>query len=242
MKKEHYDIIYETELDHWWYRGRRKIVIDILSQVRANRSGLKILDVGCGMGALMREMGSFGEVSGIDASPDAIAFCRDRGLENVVQGDAAQLPYEEGTFDVVVILDVLEHIKDDSRGAREVARVLKPGGLAIIAVPAFMFLWGVTDEVSHHYRRYTRKEVKSLIHATGLRVEKSSYFNTFLFPAIAFVRIAVRLLGIKVESENTLGGKLTNSILHAVFYVESFFLKYFSFPFGVSVLILATKE
>ena len=104
---------------------------------------------------------------GVDVSPDALAFCRRRGLQNVRLGEAERLPYEDGSFDLVTGLDVVEHLDDDLAGLREMRRVLRPGGYAFLFVPAFMFLWGVQDDISHHRRRYTLRGLQQTVAAAG---------------------------------------------------------------------------
>ncbi|HEX8994204.1 MAG TPA: class I SAM-dependent methyltransferase, partial [Candidatus Paceibacterota bacterium] len=184
MKEEMYDIMYQTERDHWWYRVRRELVSRLLGQIQKKRGGtpLHILDVGCGTGLLMQEMQQFGQIEGVDMSERAVAYCRERNLNPVV-GSADSLPFPDGSFDVVVMLDVLEHLEDDSIGAREIYRILKPGGIAIVTVPAFMFLWGDTDEIGNRYRRYSRTQLLSRLREAGLQIDRSTYFNTLLFPA-----------------------------------------------------------
>lgn len=242
MKDSTYDFLYTQEMTHWWYRVRRHLVKKIIRKyAKEKKEPLRILDIGCGAGALMRELEEFGEVTGIDISPRAIEYCRERGLTRVLEADAARLPFENGAFDVVVMLDVLEHLKDDTAGSAEVARVLKRGGLAIIAVPAFMFLWSVTDVVSHHFRRYRRAEVVQRLTDAGLRIRYSGYFNTFLFPLIASVRLAVRLLHIPMKSEQSIEGKVGNEICYRIFSLESRFIPRLRFPFGVSILVLGAK-
>lgn len=243
MKEEMYDIMYQTERDHWWYRVRRELVSRLLGQIQEKRSGtpLHILDVGCGTGLLMQEMQQFGQVEGVDMSERAVAYCRERGLNPVV-GSADHLPFSDGSFDVVVMLDVLEHLEDDSAGAREVNRVLRPGGVAIIAAPAFMFLWGVTDEISRHYRRYTRGSLVRILKGAGLNVVRSTYFNTLLFLPIAAVRILVRVFRIPVKSENTMGGAWINKLLYRIFALEPLALRIMDFPFGVSILAIVSKK
>lgn len=243
MREETYDVIYRSELTHWWYRVRRELVRKLIaSYAKERRRPLRILDIGCGMGALMKELQEFGEVSGVDVSPRAIAYCRERGLTDVTLGDAAKLPYHDDTFDIVVILDVLEHIPDDSAGCMELRRVLKTNGRAIVAAPAFMFLWSVTDVVSHHYRRYTRRELVDKVWSAGLRPIYASYFNTFLFPAIAIVRLLVRIFRIPLKSESGIEGRLGNSIFYGIFSLEARMIPQVSFPFGVSILVIAEKE
>jgi SAM-dependent methyltransferase len=191
---------------------------------------------------LLDEIGQFGKASGIDMSSRAIEYCKERGLNDVSVGDATVLQYPDASFDAIIILDVIEHIEDDAAACRELARVLKPGGIVIIMVPAFMFLWGVTDVLSHHYRRYTKREIVARVKGANLSIARATYFNTFLFPLIALVRVTVRLLKIPVTSESEMGGSLGNAILYAIFRLESLALKYMNFPFGVSVLLVAIKK
>ena len=242
MKDSRYDFIYEQEESHWWYRVRRKIVKKIIQGFADERQEpLNILDIGCGAGALMQELEIFGTVSGVDVSPRAVEYCKARGITNVVEADAAQLPFPDASFDIVVMLDVLEHLKDDTAGSREVARVLKCGGHAIIAVPAFMFLWSVTDVVSHHFRRYTRRELVQRLTDAGLSIQYSGYFNTFLFPLIACVRLVVRALHLPMQNEQGTGGRIGNAIFYSIFSLESLFIPLVRFPFGVSVVSIAKK-
>ena len=240
-----YGLLYRTEATHWWYRVRRTIVTSIVAKhVKKASRPLRILDVGCGTGALLSELQTFGTVDGLDKSADAVAYCATRGLAAVVVGDAERLPYQDETFDVVIALDVLEHLPDDSIGSRELARVLKKGGIAIVAVPAFQFLWGITDTVSHHYRRYRLKEITRVVQDAGLVVTRSTYFNTFLFPAIAAVRLSARLVPhdkSKSTVENEMGGALGNAIFYKIFRLESALLPYINFPFGVSALVVGEK-
>jgi ubiquinone/menaquinone biosynthesis C-methylase UbiE len=230
------------ENEHWWYRSRRNLIHSLLQSLRKEHgSSLTILDIGCGTGQLMKELEAYGTVTGIDISERAVAYCKERGLSPDV-GSADKLPYPDNFFDTVVIMDVLEHLENDSLGAQELLRVLKTGGTAIITVPAFMFLWSVTDELSNHYRRYTRKELVNLLQKNGLIIKRTTYFNTLLFPAIAAIRIIVRLLGIQMKSENHVGGSLINKILYGVFSSEIRLLSYLSFPAGVSILAVAKKD
>ena len=243
MRDLTYDTIYETEAAHWWYRVRRDMVEEILA-LHARRlpdACLRILDVGCGTGLLMKEMQQFGAVYGVDISQRAVAYCKSRGLAPLI-ASADRLPYRDEAFDAVVALDVLEHLDRDQAGAKELARVLSPSGIIIIAVPAFMFLWGITDEVSDHYRRYTRKQIVSLIEGAGLHVRRATYFNTLLFPAIAAVRLAVRCFRMPMESEGGIGNKVINEVLHRIFSFELRLLSGINFPFGVSVLVIASKR
>lgn len=242
MDNTHYDILYNEEVTHWWYRVRREIVLSLLSSIATKKKGpLRILEIGCGTGELLKEIGRFGTVRGIDISPRAIEYCKTRGLTNAVIGDATRIPFPEESFDVVIALDVIEHLENDSIGCNELVRVLSPDGTAIITVPAFAFLWGITDVVSRHFRRYTRKQIVACVREAGFTIEQSTYFNAFLFIPIAIVRLFVRIFGITMHSENTVTRGFTNAILYRIFKIESLLLRYINFPFGVSILVTARK-
>lgn len=241
MQDTHHDTIYKTELSHWWYRVRRVMVANLIRAYFPDRTDIKILDVGCGTGGLLKELAPFGKVTGVDVSPRAIAFCNERGFTDVSLGSATDIPFPDGTFDLVLALDVIEHIEDDRKALAEINRVLKPGGTVFVFVPAFLFLWGINDIRSQHYRRYTKAELSAKATEAGFTPLRLTYFNTFLFPPIAFLRILVRKLGIKVESDVELGNAFVNAIFYRIFLLESFFLKYMNFPFGVSAMVIGRK-
>lgn len=242
MQDTHYEILYKIESGHWWYKTRRKIIFYLIKKYRSNfGENIKILDAGCGAGLLLKEMESFGTCYGIDISQKAVDFCKKRGVSNVQVADVAGIPYPDNTFDVVVALDVIEHLEKDEEAIKEIYRVLKPQGIAIITVPAFVFLWGVTDIVSHHIRRYTLQELRGKIENGNFSIIRSSYFNTFLFPFIALVRFVVRHLHVPMKSEASEGKGLINYVLFSIFYVESILLRYINFPFGVSAIVICKK-
>lgn len=230
------------EISHWWYKVRRKIIHDLVKKYFPNKNNLEILDVGCGTGALMMEVNKYGNVQGIDVSSLAIDFCKSRGIKKVSLGGATNIGHPDNTFDLAFALDVLEHVEDDKGGIREMYRVLKPGGLAIIFVPAFMFMWGENDILCMHYRRYTLRELKNKLTEGGFEIVRSSYFNTFLFGPIALLRVVARLLGIKIKSDLKLGNPFLDYLFYKIFLLESFFLKYFNFPIGVSAMAVCRKN
>ncbi|MFC1678586.1 class I SAM-dependent methyltransferase, partial [Patescibacteria group bacterium] len=161
MKPKHYQDIYNYEKTHWWYKTRRKIVNDLIIKYFPEKPPKKILDIGCGAGALLSELKKNSECFGIDKSPLAIKFCRKRSLNNIKYGDATNIPYEDHKFDLVLALDIIEHVQNDDQAIGEIKRVLRPDGKAIIFVPVFNFLWSKTDEISNHYRRYHLKDLES---------------------------------------------------------------------------------
>ncbi|HEX5602840.1 MAG TPA: methyltransferase domain-containing protein, partial [Pyrinomonadaceae bacterium] len=201
----------------------------------------RILDVGCGTGANLLMLSNYGDAEGVDVSEDALAFCRERGLTNVKLGAAEALPYEDGTFDLVTALDVVEHLDDDLAGLREMRRVLRPGGRALLFVPTFMFLWGLQDDVSNHRRRYRMPELQRVLEQAGFEIERTTYANITFFMPILAMRKLMRLTGIKAESENNINVSALNGVLARMLGAESFVLRYMNIPFGVSGLCVARK-
>jgi len=184
----------ELERTHWWFRGRRRILLAALA--RAEVRAASVLDVGCGAGTHLAWLGerfAGARRVGIDLERAPLRFCRDDGGHRVCQADAARLPFASGSFDLVTALDALEHVEDDAAALRECLRVLRPGGALLASVPAFRSLWGSVDELGHHHRRYRRRELRARIEAAGFEVALERYFNFLLFAPIAAVRWLGRL-------------------------------------------------
>jgi SAM-dependent methyltransferase len=241
MMEHTYPILFRVEQSHWWHIGRRRIlstfVENICREVTDRRP--RILDVGCGTGANLLMLSKYGDAEGVDVSEDALAFCRERGLDKVKLGAAEALPYDAGTFDLVTALDVVEHLDDDLAGLKEMRRVLRPGGRALLFVPTFMFLWGLQDDVSHHRRRYRLSELRRVLEQAGFEIERTTYANITFFLPILFIRKLMRLTGVKAESENNINVPAFNGALGRLFGAESWILRYTNLPFGVSGLCVA---
>jgi SAM-dependent methyltransferase len=243
MEQHTYSIMYEVEGTHWWFAGRRRIIAAFVEEIcRAlGKARPRILDVGCGTGANLELLAQYGDAEGVDISSDALNFCRARGLERVRQGAAEVLPYEDESFDLVTALDVVEHLDDDVAGLREMRRVLRPGGRALLFVPAFMFLWGVQDDVSNHRRRYTLKDLKRTVRAAGFEVERATYANITFFAPILAGRVLMRITGLRPASENNINVSALNGLLGRIFGAESALLNRLNLPFGVSALCVARR-
>lgn len=244
MKEHTYPIMFRVEQEHWWYTGRRKILTAFVEQIcrQVTDRRPRILDVGCGTGANLLMLSEYGEAEGVDISEDALAFCRERGLDKVRLGAGEKLPYEDGTFDLVTALDVVEHMDDDLAGLREMRRVLRPGGRVLLFVPTFMFLWGLQDDVSNHRRRYRLPELRRVLEQAGFEIERTTYANITFFLPILLMRQLMRLTGLKADSENNINVTALNGVLGSVFGAESWLLKFMNLPFGVSGLCVARAK
>jgi SAM-dependent methyltransferase len=243
MQEHTYSIMFEVEGKHWWFAGRRRIIAEFVGRVcrEMNEPRPRILDVGCGTGANLQMLSQFGAAEGVDVSAEALEFCRARGLADVKQGTAEHLPFADASFDLVTGLDVVEHLDDDIGGLREMRRVLRSEGRVILFVPAFMFLWGVQDDISHHRRRYTLPELKQKLRDAGFKVERASYANISFFVPILFGRVLMRLAGLRPASENNITIGALNGLFGRILGAESWWLRRLSFPFGVSIICVARK-
>ena len=250
MQQHTYAIMRRVEASHWWFVGRRQIIrsflVRLVQDLKAQRSApdeqsLNILDVGCGTGANLEMLSEFGKAEGVDVSAEALAFCEARGLEKVKLGAAEALPYNDSSFDLVTGLDVVEHLDDDVGGLKEMWRVLRPDGRALLFVPAFMFLWGVQDDISNHRRRYTMKSLRSAVREAGFEIERATYVNISFFAPILLGRLFMRATGVKPESENNITIGFLNGALGKLFAAERGPLRYMNFPFGVSIICVARR-
>jgi SAM-dependent methyltransferase len=176
---------------HWWYRGRRRIIAAELEHLELPAGG-RVLDAGCGSGRTMVDLARYGEVAGIELSEDAAEIARNRGCGEVVIGRVQELPWEANTFDLITCLDVIEHLPDDRAALQELRRVSKPGGWALLTVPAYQSLWSSHDEANHHYRRYSRRSLRAAAIDAGWGVCRTTSFNSLLLPPAAAFRLAQR--------------------------------------------------
>ncbi|NOT56675.1 MAG: class I SAM-dependent methyltransferase [Deltaproteobacteria bacterium] len=226
---------------HWWFRGRQHILETVLRKELAKGSARTVLSVGCGPIEGLTWISSLvaptGYVVGLDSEPSHVR-CARPGISSVV-GRVETLPFASCSFDMVMALDVLEHMADDDAGLREMSRVLKPGGLLMVTVPALPSLWGEHDVVNHHQRRYTKQTLLRVFTNVRLPRPRVTYFNTVLFPVVAGMRWGRRLFGITDKSASDFeGGRpgLMNDLLTATFALERHFVQRVPMPVGVSLL------
>ncbi len=246
MKSKLYSVFNSTEEIHWWFMGRRRIILSLIAGLLSPRNGYRILDVGCGTGATLKKLEEYGEAIGIDISEEAVRFSRQRGCRDVRLTGGDEIPFPDQSFDCVVALDVIEHIDDDGKALRDYRRVLKSGSRLVLTVPAYRWLWSCHDDDNQHRRRYTRRLLKEKLRSSGLIIERLSYFSTFLFPLIASVRLAVKILDRsfhirKKGLDFRIPARPGNRFLYRVFSAEAFWLRWGNLPFGSSLLAVCRK-
>jgi SAM-dependent methyltransferase len=236
------DLLYQEmgalQFSHWWYRARRQILASEISRMGLPAKA-SILEAGCGPGGNLAMLAQFGDVAAIEPYLPAkhvaealhIADVRSAGLPGI-------LPFDQ-KFDLVVALDVIEHVEQDAAGIQSLRAALKPEAQLLITVPAYQWLWSEHDVRNHHFRRYTRSSLRALVEDAGFAVQRASYFNSHLFPIIAAVRLGQKLTGNKGTSGEALPSPVVNRCLEAIFASEKGPLKFINYPFGVSIMLQA---
>jgi SAM-dependent methyltransferase len=239
-----YEVMYQVEDTHWWYRGMERITCGLLDQAIGRGRNLRVLDAGCGTGAVMSYLAPYGTVTGFDFSPHALCFSRQRGHTRLAQASVMAAPFATATFDLIVSFDVIsEAARDDARPLREFARLLKPGGHLLLRLPAYSWLRGRHDEAVATIHRYTRLEIKHHLQDAGLIVQHTSYANTILFPLAVAKRWSERFTTRSQHgSDLTLDPGPLNSVLRTLLSAEAPLVRSIGLPFGLTVIALAQKE
>ena len=241
MDKNNYKLMSSLEQDHWWFASRKKIIRSILNIYLTPDKKKNILEIGCGSGGLLKLLSNYGNLSAIEL--DNLSRKKAVG-KNICSVEYGKLPDDisnDTMYETIFLFDVLEHIEKDKKSIKKINRLLNKGGLFILTVPAFMFLWSSHDETSHHKRRYSKEELILLLKCNGFRIKYSSYFNIFLFPLIVSFRFFNKITGRK-NNDFKKESLIVNYVLKAFFSAESIFLPYFSFPFGMSIFIVCQKK
>ena len=242
MERGEYEIMFRVEDSHWWYRALHRLIRTSLDSDLSEWRAASILDAGCGTGAILEQLGNPQRNVGVDLSPEAVAFCRRRGLHNVTRSDVAALPFSDASFDAVICSSVLYHqwVKDVARALDEVRRVLRPGGLLLINLPAYEFLHSAHDDAVFTAQRFTRSEVRHLLLAKGLKIRQLTYWTTLMFP----VAIVARTLGGSRTGRDfatAVPSGWKNMLLGTIMWLELSLLRWVSLPFGVALFAVAEK-
>ena len=234
-----YDRMAAHDSTHWWYRARREILSDYLGRYGNLPRGARILEIGCGTGHNLPMLARFGAVEAIEIDPAARAIAGERLGKPVGDAPLPALPgIERHAYDLVAVLDVVEHIQDDVAALAAMRTLLRPGGKLLIAVPAHQWLWSAHDVVNHHHRRYSKATLTTAIEAAGLTPAKLTYFNSLLFPLAAAARIAGRLTG-RDDSDDSPPAAPLNALFEKVFGLERHLVGRVPMTPGVSIVTLA---
>lgn len=245
MDKSLYPYFDQLEDRHWWFRARRKILMAFVGRYCAHISKPKILDIGCGTGAILKELASLGETWGVDNDDQALRFSARRAPSaHFVLGSFPDnlKGLERQRFDCITLFDVLEHIEEDESALRAIKTYLRPNGLLFITVPAYQWLWTKYDDETHHKRRYSKHSLIAVLETAGYRIEKISYFNSLLFPAVALVKIVSATFSLDTAHPRIVPASPLNSVLEKIFGLEKYLLPFLAFPFGVSIIVVARLD
>jgi SAM-dependent methyltransferase len=229
----------KVEDHHWWFIVRREIIADRIKTLRLPPHP-KILEAGCGSGGNLKMLAAFGDLSAFELDDAARQEATDRGVGRVEAGSLPDgIPFGDERFDLIVMLDVLEHLEDDASSLAAISRRLTPGGQLLVTVPARQALWSKHDLLHHHFRRYMGSQVEVLLRGAGLAVEQLSYFNTVLFPLIVVGRLWDRIMDDDRSTALSIPARPLNDLLGRAFALERIALRRRSLPFGASIIAVA---
>jgi SAM-dependent methyltransferase len=240
MERVVYDSMAELDGVHWWYRARRGILAALIRRKISLPPDARILEIGCGTGHNVLMLQEFGAVDAIEIDPAARTLAAKRLGKPVGDAPLPKLPgVADRTYDMVAILDVLEHVAADRQALIAIASKLKPDGRILITVPAHPWMWSAHDVVNHHQRRYTRKTLAKVVADAGLKLESMSYFNSLLFPLAAAARLWGRMTG-KEDSDDSLPPKPVNALFETLFGLERHAIGRVAMPPGVSLVAIVS--
>ncbi len=245
MNLEEYEIMYRVEDSLWWYLGMQAITRAVIERFYPRGGSLDILDAGCGTGAALKYLADYGRVTGFDLAPEALAFCRQRGLCDLARASISELPYANASFDLVTSFDVIYEraVVDDVQALRECARVLRSSGRLLVRVPAYNWLRGRHDEAVHTRHRYTPGEVRQKLSAAGLHPEWWSYANMFLFPMAVTKRVLEKFIPpCNNGSDLTINFGTVNRLFRVILSTEAPLVAWIGLPFGLSVVAVGHKR
>ena len=239
-------IVYERmaahDTTHWWYRARRDILADYLTRWGDLPRDARILEIGCGTGHNLPMLAQFGEIDAIEIDETARAKASERLGKPVGTAPLPELVgVAPGSYDLVAVLDVIEHVEDDVAALKAIATALKPGGKILITVPAHQWMWSAHDVINHHKRRYSKASFEALLEKTGLKGRKLGYFNSLLFPVAVAARFAGKLMG-KDDSDDSPPPKPLNTLFEGIFRLERHMVGRMPLPPGLSLITLASPK
>ncbi len=240
MERAVYDAMADLDQRHWWYRARREVLAELIRRRVRPPQGARLLEIGCGTGHNLAMLSQFGSVDALEVDAPARALAEKRLGRKIFDAPLPELSgVPEHAYDLVAALDVVEHIDDDSATLEAIARRLKPGGRALVTVPAHQWMWSAHDVVNHHKRRYSKRALKALIDRSVLRLEAIGYFNSLLFPVAIAERFASKLRG-KEQADLSLPPAPINQALERLFAAERALIGRVPLPPGLSLFAVAS--
>ena len=242
MERIVYDRMAELDERHWWYRARRDVLRELIRRRIQLPADARILEVGCGTGHNFQMLRGFGRLDAVELDGAARAIASRRLGHAVLDSPLPQLTgVELGAYDLIAMLDVLEHLDEDRAALVSLAARLKPGGRILITVPAHPWMWSAHDEVNHHKRRYTRRTLAAVVADAGLKLETMRWFNSLLFPLAAAARVAGRITG-KEDSDDKLPPAPVNRLFEMLFGLERYAIGRVPLPPGVSLAAIVSAS
>ena len=241
MERVVFERMAEQDQHHWWFVARRRILADVVRRVVQPPKRARVLEVGCGTGHNLAMLGEFGKLDACELDAIARGMASDRLGRPVLEARLPNLSmFKAGSYDLIALLDVLEHVPDDLGSLKAIRGLLKPGGAQVLKVPANKWMWSAHDVAHQQFRRYTKSELARLFRQAGYDIQLHSYFNTLLFPAVAAARLIGKLRGNETP-DDAMPGKRVNEILNKVFGFEAGLIGRLPMPFGVSLIAVLRR-
>jgi SAM-dependent methyltransferase len=241
MERVVFERMAELDEQHWWFVARRRILASLIRRSVRLPKRARVIEVGCGTGHNLEMLGQFGRLDACELDAVARGMASDRLGRPVLEARLPDLSmFPMAGYDLVALLDVLEHVPDDVESLKAIRMLLRPGGALLLTVPANKWMWTAHDVAHHHFRRYSRRHLARVIREAGFEVQLLSYFNTLLFPLIAAARIAGKLRG-KDQADDAMPGRLVNALLNKVFGLEAGMIGRVPMPFGVSLVAVLRR-
>jgi SAM-dependent methyltransferase len=235
MERIIFDRMAALDQTHWWYVARRRIISDLIAREICPPKGARILEIGCGTGHNFPVLGAFGRVDALEVDAPARAIASERLGRPVGDSPLPELTgVPDASYDLIALLDVLEHIEGDRAALASIKTKLRPGGRILVTVPANEWMWSAHDTVHHHFRRYNPASLRKVAAEAGVRVETLTHFNTILFPLAAGFRLLGKVTG-REEADDAQPTAPLNALFTGLFGLERHLIGRVPMPFGVSL-------
>lgn len=235
MDRAAYASLNALEGEHWWFVARRRLINHLIARHIRLPAAARILEAGCGTGGNLALLAAHGKVDALEYDAEARGIAAARGAARVAPGRLPDaIGFGDTTYDLIVLLDVLEHIDEDGATLAALKARLAPGGRILLTVPASPWLWSEHDVLHHHKRRYSSAALDSVAHEAGLQIVQRGHFNSLLFPVAAVTRLFQRVARRPAAPDGQPIGPV-NAMLREVFALERHLLGRLRLPFGLSL-------